>query len=422
MPVLRVYQKQSTTIEELKCIGCGEAFADGERRQVTVNVCQNDEQTATFAIEQIHSDGCLQERDVETKRMELRQVRLPRRSLRYSTPDDHESLHEMLNRKHAALLKCCRNYTAGLFLFWPGWSETDAEMPSYHLIVRSAQPFQIDKTFYTYSQFKAQFSRVYHLDVSVVEIDGGVDLSINDWFKKWHRQVRKMVKGKEFEHNLCVWSHLVGLPENNKAELRFVLHLSIHDAAIQSLYQQTHSDLEFSWNDILNHKLELRDRNNSWDVALYRWQQVLNAEFIKFTDLFSQQDSADTVSATITKNQCHLLSYTQPKHYNSEQVLSVQMNYQMRNEDGLYYMFDSSLDLLFAFKGELEDGLPLVVANVARLTQEMEMAQLTRVDLHCLKQQFRLTQGKLHQQQTPRASVTNDRSVNRTLLKLANPL
>lgn len=392
--VLRVYTKQSDALEELRCAVCGETFENDPMRQISVHVRQFANNQASFQIEQIHSSTCLPERDRAAEEMELKQVRIPRRCVRQLLQRTHEAYHLYISRKHSVLLECCRNYKSGMFVFWPGWSETDRELPSYNLVIRGSESAQIDKTFYTCAQFKAQFTRIYHMHVSLVETNVAEDLAIPVWFKQWHERIRNAVATSHLTCDWTVWTHLAAPPEATTASVHFSLHVSVRDTFVRPLYDQMHADPEFAWNQTLTNTMQLRDPKSRWDVVLKRQQNLIDDEYQFFVKLLDSTDQRDTIHATCDKSECQLLTYSQAQ-YTADPQLCVKMNYQLPNEEEIYYMFDTDIDHLFAFKGELEDGLPLIVTNLPRLLPEMEMAQLTRHELPCLKQQFKLLNGKL---------------------------
>jgi len=350
------YEHVSTSIAEIMCSHCGKAFEEGEERLMRISIQQNgnNSSTAQISIESIHIEGCIQESQYQKERAYIQQFVLPIRHLPYVISRTHDEQYKWISTNHSLLLKCLQDYDSGQLKFQPGWIFTYREMPSYQLLLPSDAVVPVAKAFYSYEQFKCQFSRLYILDVTVIELDAEKELDLKQYFLEWKKEMEYdcgKYKKTNLKHDWTIWTHLNSLNETNKAEVRFIAFASINDAAVRKLYSQCQLDNDFAWADIFPIDGQMDD--TSWSQSLHKWQESLSNEWQFILESIRLKNQTNkTLSAIDNPFTVNILSTTMYGYIENKPILRVNMNIQGSNISNQYYLISTDLKHLWCYEGK----------------------------------------------------------------------
>ncbi len=391
------YEHVSHSLAELQCAHCSQAFEEGQERLMRITVRQrgSDPSNAQLEIHCIHVEGCLAERQFAKEAQVLRQIQLPHRHRVNLTATNHEALYHTVEKHHRLLLRCVQDYDTAAMKFIPGWFSTHEKFPSYQLLLPANASVLVSKQFYTYEQFKAQFSRVYTVDVNVLELNAEKELVLSNYFEQWKRRLVQQCLQIAGNCDIQLWSHLLSLDSTNKADVRLVVWISLTDSCVRKLFEQCNSDTDFAWSQILPYNLNADPGSDSWSQALVGWQRVLNEVWRDvFETIVPETGDGKTLSATIGRVSMDFLSYTKPVLLQSGQALLINMNIQDRNELERYYILSVDGKYLWCYSGTLDDPLPLLLGDYTNIDREMERARLLHVKLDQLKKRFVCVAGQ----------------------------
>lgn len=392
------YEHVSMSTDELLCAHCRQPFQDGQERLTRITVRQHgpDASNTGIVIQMIHVEGCLPARRYQKERELLQKIKLPYRHVSNLLVANHEERYKVVEKFHAMLVRCVQDYDEVTLRFLPGWCRTDEKQPSYQLLLPYDVPVVVSQEFFDYTQFKAQFERIYTVDVTVVEMNADKELLLSHYFEQWNKRIGKLCHQKQLPIDVQLWTHLVALDGTQKADIRIVVKLALHEEQVKKLFGQCREDRLFAWSHILPYSLQIDTQNgDAWSLSLAAWQKVINQSWCELYETIVPETASTTLTATPGRLTMHLLAYT--KIVESERVkgLLVGMNVQEQNEMQLYYMLSADGQYLWCYSGGLEDSIPLVLNDYTVVDSEMERAKLVKVQLNQLKKRFVCVGGKV---------------------------
>lgn len=348
------YQHISTDVSEIECSHCKMRFEDGQERLMQFVVIPVLNSTKVqFEVSCIHVVECLPARQYNKQRETLQQFKLPRRHLDFLRAHSHESLYTWMEFNHGLLMKCVQDYDCGKLLFSPGWRRTLAALPSYDLRIPGECPVRIDKSFYTYQQFRAQFTRIYIIDVVAIEMDAENELNVSDYYKKWKKAMKKLCDGQVIRGNFTIWSHLNSLEQSNQGDIRFIAEWSLPEKVTRMMFEQYQNDKQFAWSDIVSFDGVVAEEESSWNLLLRDSQAIALRELSELKEAIQPPALESTLSASINRESVIYLSCTRPVQLQSETAIVVTMNTQRRNEIDQYYLISADRNHIWCYESVL---------------------------------------------------------------------
>lgn len=235
MVVVTTYEHWSTSLDEMICCECKLGFEENQERCTKITVRQEGDNLAeaTVVIQNIHVNQCLPSRKYKAEKRVLGQVRLAKRHSQLLEGRDHDFKYQWVVQNHLSLVNCINDYEQGIMQFVPAWQRTFVNNPSYRLVLPTDAHVTISKQFFTYEQFKNQFTRMYVVDASVVETNADKELKLPNYFSEWKQRVESLAKDNKLKCDLVAWTHVEPQIDNNKADVHFIVLVSLPEDQIK---------------------------------------------------------------------------------------------------------------------------------------------------------------------------------------------